>query len=84
MVEYYVVFSSITHTMKVEKRVKMPGKRCTIVRTPAELGLGGCGYSIKTDSDEYARMILQEAEKLEVRTLGLYSIKDHIEVVHLL
>lgn len=80
MEQYYVVFSSITHAMKIEKHVKLPGKRCSIVRTPAEFGLGGCGYSIKTDSEEYARHILKEAKNFEAKTNGVYCIKSTGEV----
>lgn len=76
MEQYYVVFSSITHTMKVEKRVKLPGKRCTIVHTPAEFGLGSCGYSIRTDSEEYARYIFDVAKTLDVRMNGIYRVGE--------
>ena len=76
MVEYYVAFSSITHAMRLEKRIKRNGKRCIIVRTPAQLGVGGCGYSIKTDSEEVGKSIVQEAESFDIRVLGLFRVLD--------
>ncbi len=71
---YYIVFSSITHAMRLEKRTKQIGKRSTIVRTPAEFAIGGCGYSLRVDSEEYARYIYQEATFQNAKPLALFSI----------
>lgn len=76
MEQYYVVFSSITQTMRVEKQSKLPGERCSIVRTPAEFGLGSCGYSIRTNSEEYAKYILAQAEKMNARNHGIYYLNS--------
>ena len=84
METYYIVFSSITHAMRLEKRTKQVGKRCTIVRTPSEFAIGGCGYSIRVDSEEYAYYIYHETINQNVKPLGLFCIKNNTEVSRLI
>ncbi len=80
MIEYYIAFSSITHAMKAEKQAKLLGVRCSIVRTPSALGVGGCGYSLKIKSSEPAKTLLKEIERLNIKHLGFFSLTDEIEV----
>lgn len=84
MIEYYVVFTSITHAMRVEKYAKLSGVRCTIVRTPSELKAGGCGYSLKAKNEESAWRILDESKKLGIKSQGLFSLTNGKEVVKML
>lgn len=82
--KYYVVFTSVTHAMRLEKKTKQLGKRIAIVRTPAEFAIGGCGYSIRVDSEEYARYIYEEASMQNAKPLGVFSIDFNGETSRLL
>lgn len=83
MMEYYVVFSSITHAIRVEKHAKASGVRCTIVRTPNELKIGGCGYSLKTKEKEDGWRVLNVSMEIGTKNLGLFSLTSSGETVKL-
>lgn len=73
--EFYIAFSSITHAMRIEKLAKKSGMRCSVVRTPSILNVGGCGYSLKTKTEETAKAILGITEQAGIANLGFFCLK---------
>lgn len=80
------VVGSVTTASRLERKLNENGRAFSrIVHTPAELGNGGCSYSIRTNGKNLP-VVIETANKYKIRVKGyfLIEISDGKEVYHAL
>lgn len=70
------VVGSITTASRLEKKISATGRIFSrIVHTPAELGNGGCSYSIRTKGENLP-VVIETANRYRIKVKGYYLIES--------
>ncbi len=74
---YLATFSSITFANKIKKSLDNTPGFITLMHTPSSLSQQGCSYALRFKEEKLPE-VLEEAEKSNIRILGLYTEENNI------